>query len=270
MSTKYLGDHFDFHGGGRDLLFPHHENERAQSCCGTGHAFVNFWLHNGLLFLGDKKMSKSDGNFFAIDDVMEQFRPEVLRFFLLNAHFRSQLDYSEDRLRETEAAFERLARGVGRLLDQLASGVAPVPEGLVSAEGEVLARAVREHRDRFFAAMDDDFNSGGAIGVLFALVRDLNQYLATRPDAVLDREPLAGSRELLEQANAILNLFPEGLEACRDAAPEVPPEIAALVAEREAARRERDWGRADSLRDAIQAAGFQLEDGPEGTRVRRA
>jgi cysteinyl-tRNA synthetase len=269
MSSKYLGDHFDFHGGGRDLLFPHHENERAQSICATSKPFVNYWLHNGLLYLGEKKMSKSDGNFFAIDDVVETFAPEVLRFFLLNAHFRSQLDYSEERLQESATAYERLGRGIGRLLERLADEVEPVPDGLTSAPGEILAKAVREHHRRFFAAMDDDFNSGGAIGELFGLVRDLNQYFATVPAAVVDREPLLAARELLSDANRILNLFPAGLDACaegREAA--LPAEVTELVAEREEARQQQDWARADELRDAIQALGFVLEDGPQGTKVR--
>jgi cysteinyl-tRNA synthetase len=271
MSTKYLGAHFDFHGGGRDLLFPHHENERAQSCCGTGQAFVNFWLHNGLLYLGDKKMSKSDGNFFAIDDVCAQFRPEVLRFFLLNAHFRSQIDYSEERLAEAEAAITRLRRGIARLLERLDSSAEPVPEGLVSTDGEVLGKALREHERRFFAAMDDDFNSGGAIGELFGLVRDLNQYFAAAGDKVLDREPLLGALRIFQDADAILGLFPGGVEACRrDFAGDVPADIQAMVREREQARIAKEWARADALRDAIQARGFTLEDGAEGTRVRPA
>ncbi|MFH1843463.1 MAG: cysteine--tRNA ligase [bacterium] len=271
MSTKYLGETFDFHGGGRDLLFPHHENERAQSLCGTNGTFVNYWLHSGLLFLGDKKMSKSDGNFFAIDDVVAQFRPEVLRFFLLNAHFRSQLDYSEDRLHEAEAAYERLGRGVSRLLDRLAADVDPVPAGLVSSGGETLNKILDKHEQRFFAAMDDDFNSGGALGVLFALVRDLNQYFAEVGEQVIDREPLIRAQTLFEKANTILNIFPAGLDACtaaRDTA--IPPEITALVTEREAARASKDWAKADTLRDQIQALGFVLEDSSQGTKARRA
>jgi cysteinyl-tRNA synthetase len=271
MSTKYLGDHFDFHGGGGDLLFPHHENERAQSCAATGESFVNFWLHNGLLYLGHKKMSKSDGNFFAIDDVLAHFAPEVLRFFLLNAHFRSQLDYSEERLQEAAAAHERLCRGVARLLAKLASPVEPVPPGLLSSPGQVLAKAVKEHRRRFFAAMDDDFNSGGALGALFGLIRDLNQYLAEAGERVLDRQPLLEVRQLLVEADAILGLFPDGLEGCQDRwQAEVPADVAALVAAREEARRNRDWARADALRGEVEARGFLLEDGPEGTRVRPA
>jgi len=270
MSTKYLGDHFDFHGGGRDLLFPHHENERAQSCCATGHAFVNFWLHNGLLFLGDKKMSKSDGNFFAVEDVTRQFRPEVIRFFLLQAHFRSQIDYSEERLQEAAAAYERLTRGVRRLLERLAANVAPVPSGLISSEGEVLARAVREHRLRFFAAMDDDFNSGGALGVLFGLVRDVNHYLTTTGAGVVDREVLESARQLLDDGDTILGLFPRGMESlAEDSQVVIPGNVMAIVQEREEARQQRDWARADRLRDELTQLGYSLEDGPDGTRVSR-
>jgi cysteinyl-tRNA synthetase len=271
MSTKYLGEHFDFHGGGRDLLFPHHENERAQSCCASDQPYVNYWLHNGLLFLGDKKMSKSDGNFFAIDDVTQVFKPELIRFFLLNAHFRSQIDYSEERLREAEAAYERLGRGVKRLLERLALDVEPVPAGLVSSQGEILAKAVREHKRRFFAAMDDDYNSGGAIGVLFGLVRDLNQYYATAPAGVLDKPLLEEARQLLQDSDTILGLFPGGLAAAGGGTESaVPAEVLALAEERDQARLVKDWARADSLRDEIQDLGYILEDGPAGFRIQRA
>lgn len=268
MSTEYLGEHFDFHGGGQDLLFPHHENERAQSCAATGHHFVNFWLHNGLLYLGGSKMSKSDGNFFAMADVLAKVKPEVVRFFLLNAHFRSQLDYSEERLRETAAAYERLGRGVGRLLAALDTPVPPVPEGLVSEPGEALARQVRDHRRRFFAAMDDDFNSGGAIGALFGLVRDLNQYFSAAGDRIVDRGALEEARRLLAEADEILGLFPAGLEGCREADAGAPAAVRALAAEREAARRARDWARADALRARIAEAGWTVEDGPTGSILR--
>ncbi len=270
MSIGLLGEHFDFHGGGQDLLFPHHENERAQSCACTGHAFVNFWLHNGLLYLGDKKMSKSDGNFFAMEDVLAKVRPEVLRFFLLNAHFRSQIDYSEERLQEAAAALERLTRGAGRLVEALASDVPPVPEGLISAPGETLAKSVRDARRRFFAAMDDDFNSGGAIGVLFGLVRDLNQYFATAGEKVLDRAVLLEAKQLLTEADTILALLPGGVDGCAAQPDAVPAEILALVEERVAARKARDWARADTLRATLLAQGWLVEDGPSGSTVRRS
>jgi cysteinyl-tRNA synthetase len=271
MSTKYLGNHFDFHGGGRDLLFPHHENECAQSCCGTGEKFVNYWLHNGLLYLGDKKMSKSDGNFFAMGDVLAEFRPEVIRFFLLNAHFRSQIDYSEERLREAEAALDRLVRGAVRLGEKLSSGVDPVPEGLVSEPGEVLVKALRGHRRRFFGAMDDDFNSAGAIGVLFGLVKDLNQYYSAAGDEILDVQPLEDARDLLSTAVDILGLHRDGLQGLAGVADaEIPAEILELAARRDAARAAKDWAVADALRDEIQARGFTVEDGAAGTQVRPA
>ncbi len=273
MSTKYLGDYFDLHGGGRDLLFPHHENELAQSVCCSGQDYVNHWMHNGLLYLGDKKMSKSDGNFFSIEEVTEQFSPMVIRFFLLSAHFRSQLDYSEDRLREAAAGYDRLARGIVRLLEKIAAAeqVDPVPEGMVSEPGEVLAKAVRDHRRRFFAAMDDDFNSGGAIGVLFALIRDLNQYFTAAGAGVIDLAPLTEARRQLEEGNQILNLFPDGFETLmQTAVGEIPTEVQQLVRQRDQARLDKDWARADELRDEIQALGYQVEDSPDGTKATRA
>jgi cysteinyl-tRNA synthetase len=223
-----------------------------------------------LLFLGDKKMSKSDGNFFAIEDVTQQFRPEVIRFFLLQAHFRSQIDYSEERLQEAAAAFERLTRGVRRLHEKLSAAVDPVPEGLISSQGEILSRALREHRQRFFAAMDDDFNSGGAIGALFGLIRDLNQYLTTAPAEVQDRSVLEDAYQLLADGDTILGLFPGGLDQFSVGMEGVIPEqVMALVREREEARRQKDWSRADSLREELTRLGYSLEDNPDGTRVSR-
>jgi cysteinyl-tRNA synthetase len=268
MSTKLLGNHFDFHGGGRDLLFPHHENECAQSCCGTGEKFVNYWLHNGLLYLGDKKMSKSDGNFFAMGDVLEKFSAETIRFFLLNAHFRSQIDYGDDRLKEAEAAYERLRRGAIRLAELRSSGAEPVPAGMISEPGEVLGKAVREHRRRFFAAMDDDFNSAGAIGALFGLVKDVNQYAAAAGEALRDRAVLDDCWALLAEGVGILGLHPGGVEGFAAVETAVPQEILDLAARRDAARAARDWAAADALRDALLTAGYIVEDGPAGTVVR--
>ncbi len=270
MSTKYLGDHFEFHGGGKDLLFPHHENECAQSMCATGKKFVDFWLHNGLLYLGDRKMSKSDGNFFAMGEVLEKFSPEVIRFFLLSAHFRSQLDYSEERLQEARAALGRLRRGIRllrRLLEQ--AGDAGAGSG-PSPEGEKLAAALREHRERFFAAMDDDFNSGGAIGALFALVRDLNQYAAAAPAGGGDRDVLQEVWDFLAEAVEILGLHRDGLAGlAAEPQEEIPAEVLDLAARRDEARRRREWDEADRLRDRIRELGFSVVDGPQGTEIRR-
>jgi len=269
MSTKILGNHFDFHGGGRDLLFPHHENECAQSCCGTGEKFVNFWLHNGLLYLGDKKMSKSDGNFFAMGDVLEKFSAEVIRFFLLNAHFRSQIDYGDERLREAEAAYGRLRRGVARLAELRAGGVEPVPEGLTSEPGEALSKALRDVERRYFASMDDDFNSGAALGALFTLVKEINQYASAAGAKIRDIGVLDEIWTFLETAVGILGLHADGLEGLAAAeAPEVPKDVLALAEARTAARAGKDWAEADRLRDEIKARGFVMEDGADGFRVR--
>jgi cysteinyl-tRNA synthetase len=270
MSTKFLGNHFDFHGGGRDLLFPHHENECAQSCCGTGEKFVNFWLHNGLLYLGDKKMSKSDGNFFAMGDVLEKFDPEVIRFFLLNAHFRSQLDYGDDRLQEAEAALGRLRRGARRLVKVMDSGIKPVPDGLVSEPGEVLRKAVREQHRRFFQAMDDDFNSGGALGALFGLVKELNQYFSIADDKVLDQSVLEEAQTLFKTGVEILGLYEGGFpEFAADDASDIPAEILELARNRDKARSRKAWAEADGLRDEIEGQGYRIEDSAQGTIVRK-
>jgi cysteinyl-tRNA synthetase len=276
MATRYLGDHFDFHGGGRDLLFPHHENELAQSCCATGGHYVNHWLHNGLLYLGRSKMSKSDGNFLAMDTLLEQHPAAALRFYLLNAHFRSQLDFSQERLAESGAAYDRLRRGSARLI-QAAAQIGQegsdqeehaVPTGLVSIPGGRLGHAVEARRAGFFACMDDDFNSGGAIGELFGLVRDVNLYLADTGDRVFDPGPITAAAALIREADQILGLFPDGLDPAAGDPDAVPAAVQALIDERDEARRARDFARADRLRDRIQTMGWEVMDTPHGSTVR--
>jgi cysteinyl-tRNA synthetase len=273
MATRYLGPHFDLHGGGRDLLFPHHENELAQSCCATDAAYVNHWLHNGLLYLGKSKMSKSDGNFLALDALLERHPAEVLRFFLLNAHFRSQLDFSEERLREAASGYDRLRRGTQNLVAALAaaeSGSSPrVVQGLVSLPGAALADAATQRRHRFFASMDDDFNSGAAMGELFGLVKDVNQYLAASGGRGLDPDALRQARNLLADADRILGIFPRGL-AGLDADVKAPPtEVQELAGQRQRARERQDWAAADDLRERIRAEGWEVEDTPQGPRLTR-
>ncbi len=265
MSASILGDHFDFHGGGRDLLFPHHENERAQSCSCTGKKFVNYWLHNGLLYLGDKKMSKSDGNFFAMGEVLEKFRPEIIRFYLLNAHFRSQIDYSEDRLREAESALDRLIRTVVKLQEM--SQVAE-KRNLTESEDAVL-QAVISYRSRFFAAMDDDFNSAGAIGALFSLSKELNQYYSSIGDNSPVAEIISESVAFFTESIEILGLWRGGFaEMAKSISSDIPAEIIVLAAERDKAREEKNWSRADELRDELQKKGYLVEDSSAGTVVK--
>ncbi|MBT3317741.1 cysteine--tRNA ligase [bacterium] len=265
MSASILGDHFDFHGGGRDLLFPHHENERAQSCSCTEKKFVNYWLHNGLLYLGDKKMSKSDGNFFAVGEVLEKFRPEVVRFFLLNAHFRSQIDYSEERLKEAESALDRLTRASVKLVEN-----SEYAEKRDLTEGEqVILQSVADYRRRFFESMDDDFNSAGAIGVLFSLSKELNQYYSSLDGNFSAFEIIDSAKQFFSEGIEVLGLWRGGFaEMSKSYDNNIPSEISELAIDRDKAREEKDWARADEIRDELQEKGFSVEDSSSGTVVR--
>ena len=265
MATKYLGATLDFHGGGEDLIFPHHENELAQSECATGQEFVHHWMHNGLLNLRGQKMSKSTGHFFAMEDVLAEFDGQVVRFYLLSTHFRSQMEYSRERLENARKAFERLTnacRSIDENLSRLGSGP-PVS----TPAGRDLAAAAASARKSFLAAMDDDFNSAGAIGYLFELIKTYNVLQDEHGAA------LAGSREGLEAAwsaltefDRVLGLFREGLPRSGE---EIPAEIAAAVDERNNAKKNKDFQKADEIRQRLLAAGFVIEDTPAGSRVRR-
>jgi len=268
MSMKYLGETLDFHGGGEDLIFPHHENEIAQSECATGHTFVQHWLHNGLLNLKGEKMSKSTGHFFAMEDVLKEFSGEVVRFYLLSTHFRSQTEFSRERLEDARKGFERLknaCRSISEHLDRL--GDAP---GVMTPAGEKLGAAARTAREKFLAAMDDDFNSAGAIGQIFELVRTYNvlsdEAGPAGPAVSKCRPALEEVKGVIEEFDRILGLFHDGWPA---AAEEVPPEILALVDERQNARKNKDFQRADDVRDRLAAAGWVVEDTPAGVRVKR-
>ena len=247
MSTACLGAHFDIHGGGHDLVFPHHENEIAQSEAATGERYVDVWMHNGFVRIDDEKMSKSLGNFFTIREVLARYQPEVLRFFLLASHYRSALNYSDAAL---DAAREGLTRCYLALAKAgAATAVQPDPDYLA----------------RFDAAMQDDFNTPGAIAVLFDLVRDLNR--AQEPAAV------ARLAATLRHLGGVLGLLQDDPQAFLKGAvgTEGPPdaEIDALVQARIDARKARDFARADAIRAQLDAAGIVLEDGPSGTAWRR-
>jgi len=265
MSMKYLGETFDFHGGGEDLIFPHHENEIAQSEGATEKPFVNFWIHNGLLNLRGEKMSKSTGHFFAMEDVLGEYAGEVVRFYLLSTHFRSQSEFSRDRLEEAKRGFERLTNAcvsIGEHLGRL--GDKP---GVSTPAGTRLREAAATAKEKFIAAMDDDFNSAGAIGQLFDLIKSYNVLLdESGPALTQDREALEAAQRTIEEFDSILGLFRDGFPTGAD---DIPAEILAMVDDRQKARKNKEFQRADELRDAVLAAGYTIEDTPEGPRVRK-
>jgi cysteinyl-tRNA synthetase len=250
MSTKELGEHFDIHGGGLDLKFPHHENEIAQSCGATGGRFAEIWMHNGFLNIDNEKMSKSLGNFFTTREVLAKIKPEVLRFFLLSSHYRGPMNYSPEQLDQAEAALRRLYIALREVPD--------------SATHQPSAATARFHE-----AMDDDFNTPEAIAVLQGLARELNTGQASGADA--DRmKSLAGE---LRALGAVLGIFQARAELWLQAG--VPAgglndsDIKALIAERQAARKAKNWAESDRIRKVLAEAGVVLEDKPDGTTTWR-
>jgi cysteinyl-tRNA synthetase len=251
MSMKYLGEHFDIHGGGQDLIFPHHENEIAQSEAATGKPFANFWTENGMVNLSGEKMSKSTGRLFFIEDIAAAADPEVVRFYLLSTHYRSPIEFSHERLAEAGVAYQRLRTPLER------AGAWSRKDG-PPAGGE-LGRAAADADRLFHEAMDDDFNTAKALGHLFDLAREVNRGL----DEGLGEEARAAARSLLGLGQ-VLGLFWKVW-----AGEAWGSEILTLVEQREAARRARDWKRADAIRADLGSRGVLVEDGPEGPKLKR-
>ena len=249
MSTSCLGHHFDIHGGGMDLQFPHHENEIAQSEAATGSKFVNVWMHNGFVRIDDEKMSKSLGNFFTLRGVLEHFPAEAVRCFMLSSHYRSPLNYSEDHLQQADSSVRRLYTAL---------------RGLDAEEGAL----EEEWLVRFRAAMDDDFNTPEAVSVLFDLAHEINRTRAADPDRA---RALAATLRSLGGVLGLLGADPDAWLR-GETGGEGPDEdaVEAMIAQRNEARARRDWAEADRLRDELAAAGIVLEDGAQGTAWRRA
>jgi len=239
MSTKCLGDTFDIHGGGSDLIFPHHENEIAQSECATGNDFARYWMHNGPLRIDDEKMSKSLGNFFTIREVLEKYSPEVIRYFLISSHYRSGINYSEDNLSQAQAALERFYNAL-KGID--AGAVAPTVDTV--------------YEKSFRAAMEDDFNTPEAIGALFDLAREINRLKQDDADAA------AGLSALLISLGGVLGVLQlPADEFLRQGSENIDTVyIEELIARRNTARAEKDWAMADQIRDELQALNVILED----------
>ena len=284
MSEKELGLTFDIHGGASDLVFPHHENEIAQSEAATGQPFVRYWLHGGLLQVNAEKMSKSLGNFMLLKDVLEKYPAPVVRLLMLQTHYRSPLDFSSDRLDDASRSYERLITPLrnlewakrNRAAGALSEATAPAVEALEAAPAA--ARAA------FTGAMDDDFNTAGALAALFDLVRMLNTFLERhgigdnaryvgRLDAAADelRDLLGVLGVSVEVVRTTDEYPPDVLDLARDLAgyegTDARAAVDALLAARTVARTERNWAAADAVRDGLARLGFTLEDTPSGARV---
>ncbi|MEW6387344.1 MAG: cysteine--tRNA ligase [Thermodesulfobacteriota bacterium] len=276
MSMRYLGETFDLHGGGQDLVFPHHENELAQSEAATGKPFARFWLHHGLLTIDQEKMSKSLGNFFTIKEVLARFPAEVVRFFLINGHYRSPLDFSDQALSEAETALLRLYTPLARIRELLrgrptlpAAGRADFTAAPLSKEEVARLHSLR---DRFIQAMEDDLNTAQALGYLFDAVRLTNRLLEA-PGADPDYLSFVSqiSRDLVE-LGGVLNLLQadpaEMVTTLRQKPWDLklsPEEIELLISARSEARKNKDWARADAYRRDLAEMGILLEDTPQGT-----
>ncbi|MCL4501172.1 MAG: cysteine--tRNA ligase, partial [Deltaproteobacteria bacterium] len=278
MSMHYLGETLDLHGGGQDLVFPHHENELAQSEAATGQTFARFWLHHGLLTINQEKMSKSLGNFFTVKEVLARFPAEVVRFFLINSHYRSPLDFSDAALSEAEAALLRLYSTLARIREILRPypDFKPQPsiDCVVNLSLEACAR-LGSLEARFEAAMDDDLNTAQALGYLFDAVRLLNRLLEQPSDDPGYLTILWETYHSLLKLGRVLNLLQADpsvmVKSLRQKAIDLkitPEEIERLIAERVQARKNKDWARADAIRKELVELDILLEDTPQGTTWR--
>ncbi len=257
MARHYLGETIDIHTGGQDLVFPHHENEIAQSETASGKPFAKYWLHNGFINIDNEKMSKSKGNFFTVRDILAKYDADVVRFFLLSSHYRSPVNFSAEMLDAAGSALARIRTSLATL-DFVAGAAPEAAQGEeASKAGEELRAALPGLKAAFLAGMDDDFNTADALGTIFELVRAANTAAAS-PGAAAG--PLREAAALLRELCGVLGV------PC-EAAAAVPAEVAALVESRAAARAAKDWKRSDALRAEIAALGFDVKDTPQGQQV---
>ena len=278
MSRKYLGLPFDIHGGGADLVFPHHENEVAQSEAACGCTFANYWIHGGMLQINSEKMSKSLGNFLLLRDVLERTRPEVLRFLMLQTHYRSPLDFSDERLAEAEAGLSRIENTV-KNLEWAIENAQDIPSPLKT---KPLMAQVKDTRNEFIVTMDDDFNTAGALGIIFGFVNDLNSQIAGKTVSITDVPVLRGAYAVLVELMSVFGIMLEGEEEevqYPDAVVPLAKELAGytganpaqavsvLLDCRTEARSNKNWALADQVRDGMKELGLIIEDTPQGPRV---
>ncbi len=249
MSMKYLGETFDIHGGGQDLVFPHHENEIAQSEGATGKTFANYWMHNGYINIDNQKMSKSKGNFFTVRDIAKSYDLSIVRLFMLSSHYRNPINFSEEHIEQAASAMTRVKTCRENLKFIMENG----SDEKVETEG-----MISNLESRFTQQMDDDLNTAGAIGAIFEYIKEVNLAFTDNKD----RQSAGKALEALDKILAVLGIEPKEERT-------VPEEVSRLAQERQKARQEKDYAKADELRDRIEDLGYELKDTPEGVKINK-
>ncbi len=258
MANKYLGKTIDIHSGGQDLIFPHHENEIAQSECANGQIFANYWMHNGYININNQKMSKSLGNFFTVRDIAKKYDYEIIRFFMLSAHYRNPVNFSDVLMEQAKSAVERVYTCLDNLKFLAKNGV----ERALTPEEQALSEKIDECKDKFIAAMDDDLNTADAIAAIFDIVYAANTGLSKEKESSV--EIVNKCIDTIKELGGVLGLFVSEKEETLDS------EIEALIEERNAARKAKDWAKADEIRDKLKAMNIILKDTPMGVKWSRA
>ena len=275
MSCKHLGESFDIHGGGKDLVFPHHENEVAQSEAASGKTFAKYWLHNGFVNVNQEKMSKSLGNFFTIRDLLGLYHPEILRFFLLTTHYRSPIDYSDKSLKDAETALERIYTTLAAIDTIISNGTDASSPSQTKERDNHAEELINSLAERFEEAMDDDFNSALAIAAIFDTVRSINRWI-NAPGFIGSKAAvavLAKAKETLLDVGEVLGIlksdparFMESLQDSRKKDQKIDTaKVEALIAERWGARSDKDWAKSDEIRDQLSSMGVVIKDSKDGT-----
>lgn len=267
MSQKYLGTEFDFHGGGSDLIFPHHENEIAQSeGCSGQHPSVHYWLHNGFITINSEKMSKSLNNFFLVKDILEQYSPDALRYFLLSTHYRSPLDFSDERLEEANKSLERLSTAIDNLLYLEAQ------EAGECDEAQRLLEKAKIYEEEFESAMSDDFNTALATSSMFGLAKEINIYYqaVTSRNGVVCQEAIAEVKRIFKFMTEVIGILDSAWEGNTGAnAAEYEELMQVILSVRQACRDQKQWELADCIRDRLAEIGIIIEDSPQGARWKK-
>lgn len=258
MSSKLLGDVFDIHGGGQDLIFPHHENEIAQSRCSSHQEYARYWMHNGYINVNGEKMSKSLGNFFLLREVLEHFEGRVIRFFVLGAHYRKPIDFSNNELEQAKSGLERIDNAVERLREKIKSGAVAGGDDLSG-----LKDLLKETEERFIQAMDDDFNTAQGIGVIFELIKEINKYTEVEKISEEGVKFLQMAYDYIE--NIMENVFGVTLKSQENIGNLTADLVEFLLEIRRKARAEKNWALSDEIRDRLGEMGIKIKDGKDKT-----